>query len=193
MSKVDWNSIGDQKGGGGNTGELVFLQAKNLPLTLLPDTGSDAESYESVWDAEAKRSRPPVAGEKAKVHFLFYALFLDETTGKKTVKICDAGTSVAKAIQSVQKSLSNLGFISFVKVTAKGSGLDTEYAAEAVKVVEKPIPTDIWDKLKSEEDFKKLPTLEEMKNRILGLTKKETAGTPAPDAAPAKKVATLSI
>lgn len=162
---VDWNSIGNQKGGS-KSDDVVFLTSKSLPQTLLPS--NEVVLYESVFDQETNRSRPPKDGEKARNQFLFYGLFVDEE-GEKVIKICNCGTAVAKGIAQVQKSLQNLGLLSFVKVTSTGSGLNTEYEVEAVKVVDKPIPTDIWDKLKQDDKFKKLPGLEEIKDKLLGI------------------------
>lgn len=162
---VDWSSIGSQKGGS-KSDDVVFLTSKNLPQTLLPS--NEIQPYESVFDQETNRSRPPVEGEKARNQFLFYGLFVNDD-GEKVIKICNCGTAVARGIASVQKSLQNLGLLSFVRVTSTGSGLNTEYEVEAVKVVDKPIPTDIWDKLKEDDKFKKLPKLGEIRDKLLGI------------------------
>ena len=186
-STVDWNSIGDQKSSGNND-DLVFLSAKNLPQTFLPS--NEIVAYANVFDSELNRSRPPVAGEKARTSYLFYGLFIDDE-GTKKVKVCNCGQMAAKGIASVQKTVSNINMLSFVKLTSTGSGLNTEYNAEGVKVVDKPIPTDIWNKLADQ--VAELPTLEEMKDRLLGLNtaKEETSGSVAEVAG--NKVTSLDI
>ena len=130
MSAVDWNSIGDQKSSGGND-DLVFLTAKNLPQTFLPS--NEVVAYVNVFDSELNRSRPPKEGEKGRTSYLFYGLFIDDD-GNKKVKICNCGQMAAKGIASVQKTVSNLGMLSFVKVTSTGSGLNTEYNDLAVEI-----------------------------------------------------------
>lgn len=168
---VDWNSIANQKSAKKNE-DMVFLNAKNLPQTFLPSP--QIVCYEAVYDEETKRNRPAKeTGEtgKARVQYLFYGLFISPE-GTRSVKICCCGQMVAKGISSVQKTLSNLGLMSFVKVTSTGSALNTEYSVEGEKVTDKPIPLDIWDKLAS--DVAKLPTLEDMRDRLLGLKTDET-------------------
>lgn len=182
---VDWSSIGNQKSGS-KSDDIVFLTSKNLPQTLLPS--NEVTPYESVFDQETNRSRPPKEGEKARNQFLFYGLFVNDD-GEKVIKICNCGTAVARGIASVQKSLQNLGLLSFVRVTSTGSGLNTEYEVEAVKVVDKPIPTDIWDKLKKDDKFKKLPPLEEIKNKLLGInTANDSQSEDGEQEAPAEAV-----
>ena len=166
MSNVDWNSIADQKSGNRKSEDLVFLNSKNLPQTFLPSP--DIEKYTSVYDETTKKNRPPSGSdddEKVRTQYLFYGLFFDK--GQKSIKICCCGQQVAKGIGTVQKSLSNLGLISFVKVSSTGSGLGTEYSVEAVKVGDKNITPDVWNRL--EDEVKKLPALDEMRDRLLGL------------------------
>ena len=187
MSAVDWNSIGDQKSSGGND-DLVFLTAKNLPQTFLPS--NEVVAYVNVFDSELNRSRPPKEGEKGRTSYLFYGLFIDDD-GNKKVKICNCGQMAAKGIASVQKTVSNLGMLSFVKVTSTGSALNTEYVVEGVKVVDKPIPTDIWDKLADK--VAELPTLDEMKDRLLGLNDNNESSGAVADVASIKQVPDLDI
>jgi len=173
-SKVtDWNSIANQKSAKKNE-DVVFLNNKNLPQIFLPSPS--IEVYECVYDDSTKRNRPPETNETGKVRtqYLFYGLFLP-TDGEMSVKICACGQMVAKGIGSIQKTLSNLGQISFVKVTATGSGINTEYEVEGTMVNNKPIPLDIWDKEIVKTEMAKLPTLIEMRDRLLGLKTEEVA------------------
>ena len=168
---VDWKTIANQKSGGKRSEDLVFLNSKNLPQVFLPSP--QIVMYESVFDAETKRNRPvqPTDDRKdVRTQYLFYGLFMTPE-GTRDVKLCCCGQMVAKGIGSVQKTLSNLGLMSFVKVTSTGAGMNTEYAVEGEKVTDKPIPLDIWDKLT--EEVSKHPTLEEMRDRLLGLSVKE--------------------
>lgn len=172
MSVVDWSSVSEHTGSKGKSDDIVFLNAKNLPQTFLP--GQEIEHYESVYDAEMKRPRSPKDGDtNVRSQYLFYGLFIDDK-GEKTVKICSCGNMVARGIASIQETLSNLGILSFVRVTSSGSGLNTEYSVKGVKVIDKDIPDDIWEKIKKEESYKKLPSLKETKNRLLGIASSES-------------------
>ena len=170
---VDWNSVADQKASGKKKNDdLVFLGAKNLPQTFLP--GPKAVVYESFYDDATKKNRPPQPGDdtsKVRTQYMFHALYLNEKepdkTKNKTVKICVCGQQVAEGIGTVQKTLNAMDCTGFVKVSATGTGLTTKYAVEFVKVGEKPIPLTIWDKLAAE--VEKLPGLEEMRDRLLGI------------------------
>lgn len=174
MSKVDWSSIGSEdnsKGGSGGKSDIVFLNSKNLPKTFLPDT--DVEEYYSVYVKEENRSRMPEDGEKGDRHFLFYALFVDDD-GKKTIKIADTKTQVAQQIGQIMNVLKDQvgeDATSFVEVTSSGSGLKTEYKVKTKKIGDKPVKNSIWDKLKESEQFKALPSLIEIRDRLLGLNK----------------------
>lgn len=169
---VDWSSIAAQSKSSKKNDDLVFLNSKNLPQTFLPSP--QIVMYESVYDDTTKKNRPTQAGDdtdKVRTQYLFYALFFNteekDPIKKKSVKICCCGQSVAEKIASVQKTLANLGFTGFVKVTSSGTGLTTKYEVEGVKVGDKNIPMDIWKKLT--DDVAKLPGLEEMRDRLLGV------------------------
>jgi hypothetical protein len=178
-SVLDWNSIGSQKGNGKKSDDLVFLTAKNLPKTFLPS--QKVIEYESVFDSEMNRQRPPKADEKAKTQYLFYGLSLTDK-GEKVIKIYSAGrmtaAGIGEAIKMFRESAKQFDskidpetLTTFVEVTSTGSGLGTEYKVKPVQVIEKPVPVTIWDKLK--ESVMKLPTLEEMRDRLLGIGKEE--------------------
>lgn len=154
---------------GGQT-DVVFINSKSVPQVFLPSP--QVLEYLSVYDDETKKNRPPDSGEKGKLTYLFYGLNINEKN-EKVVKIYSCGKMVADGIAMVQESLKNLGLISFVKVSATGTGLETKYSVVAEKVVEKPIPQDIWVKL--QDQIEKLPKLEELRDKLLGLVKKEDA------------------
>jgi len=177
---VDWNTIANQKSGGKRNEDLVFLNSKNLPQVFLPSP--QIVVYECVYDADTKRNRPVQPTDDrglVRTQYLFYGLFMTPE-GARSVKICCCGQMVAKGISAIQKTLSNLGLMSFVKVTSTGSGLTTEYAVEGEKMSDKPIPLDIWDKLT--EEVSKHPTLEEMRDRLLGIAVKEEVSGAVTDA-----------
>jgi hypothetical protein len=173
---VDWSSIADQKSSGKKKGDdLVFLNSKNLPQTFLP--GTQSLVYEAFYDATTKKNRAVQPGddaEKVSNQYLFYALFYDENekdkAKNKKVKICCCKQQVAEGIGEVQKILSKMsggGLTGFVKVTSTGTMKSTKYAVEFVKIGDKDIPVGIWDKLAPE--VAKLPKLEEMRDRLLGV------------------------
>lgn len=168
-NSVDWNSIGSQekKSGGGNS-NLVFLSSKNLPITLLPNM-SKLAVYESVF--EGGKNRPPQPGEKGKKSYVFYGLVVENE--KKVVKIFNCGTTVIqeiKKIQDIAKDMANA--LTFVEVSSKGSGMQTEYSVKQVKLSDKNIPTDIWEtKLASQ--LQELDTLQVIADRLSGRSKKE--------------------
>jgi len=182
-SAKSWSSIGDQKSPNMKKDDLIFLNSKNLPQTFLPS--NEIEIYEQYFDAETGKSRPPQPGEKAKTNILFYGLFYEQNNGEATtvIKPCVCGKMIAQKINDIQKALSAHDLISFVKITSKGTGLNTEYFAESVKVLDKPIPTNIWDKLKQDEQFKKLRPLAEIRDSLLGIKKEAAAEAPAKPAA----------
>lgn len=173
---VDWNTIANQKSGGKKNEDIAFLNSKNLPQVFLPS--QQIVAYEAVYDDETKRNRPAQTTDessKVRTQYLFYGLFMADD-GSRDVKICCCGQMVAKGISSVQKTLSNLGLMSFVKVTSTGSGMKTEYSVEGEAKMDKDgnprkIPLDIWDKLT--EEVSKLSTLEDMRDRLLGIAVKE--------------------
>jgi len=173
---VDWNTIANQKTGSKKNGDVVFLNSKNLPQSFLPS--QQIVVYEAVYDEATKRNRPSQSTDenvKVRTQYLFYGLFMPEDA-KRYVKICSCGQMIAKGISAVQRTLSNLGLMDFVKVTSTGTGMNTEYFVEAEPKLDpqgnpRKIPLDIWDKLTK--DVGELPTLEEMRDRLLGIVVEE--------------------
>jgi Sec-independent protein translocase protein TatA len=186
MSTVlDWNSIGSQKGSG-KSNDVIFLNAKNLPKVLLPS--QEVIEYNCVYDGDKKRNRLPVDGDdNVRTQYLFYGLSITEDN-KKVIKIYSCGKAVAQGIGEAIKIFRSAAkqfdenadpekLTTFVKVTATGSGLSTVYKVETIKVIDKPVPTSKWDELKDE--VAKLPKLEEMRDKLLGLGKEESSSETA--------------
>ena len=183
---VDWNSIADQAGKAKGKDDLVFLNSKNLPQVFLP--GPSIETYENVYDDVTKKSRAPVAGDtKVQKNYLFYGLFLGAGE-EQIVKICWAKSQVVEGIGAALKSFRNAApqfdsnikaddFITFVQVTSTGSGLGTEYKVEVVKKTKNIVPTAIWQKGAILEKIKLLPTLSDMRDRLLGIKKEEVVAS----------------
>jgi hypothetical protein len=172
MSNVQksWSAITEKKGGGsGGQSDIVFLNAKNLPQQLLPSTS--VLEYEAIYDAETKTNRLAKEGEKGIRTFLFYGM-----NDKKEVRVYQCKMQVASKIKNLLKSLEALKILSFVKVTATGSGMNTEYDVEAVNLTPAPIPAGIWSNPKYKEKLDEMPKLEEIRDRLTRNT--ETSEAP---------------
>jgi hypothetical protein len=117
-------SIDDYEAPKKNAGTIVFVRSKACPLTFKPIGG--LLTYKSGYDPILKRNREPEDGEKASTRYMVNGL---DATG--TIKVFDVGSQVVTAIKKVRQFMTsqNLNPDCAVTITARGTGLDTEYDA----------------------------------------------------------------